>query len=133
MDNREEARTEDSEHLFRGYVVWLILNGRTEDALGLLAKHYGVSIPRLKVGLPSRHKTKASGCYAPKDCTIYLRNSDTLMDPFVILHEFYHHMHISIDKKHRGTEKYADRFANGFLRAYRSLTSTVSKNPAKAA
>lgn len=131
MPNRGTANTEGSEEPFKAYIVWLVLGGKVEDALQLLSKHYKVSVPRLKVGLPSRHKIKASGCYTPKDRTIYLRNSDTIMDPFVILHEFYHHLRISIDEKHKGTEKYADQFAIEFLEAYRSLAAKVSKNPAK--
>jgi hypothetical protein len=131
MPNRGTANTEGSEEPFKAYIVWLVFGGKVEDALQLLSKHYKVSVPRLKVGLPSRHKIKASGCYTPKDRTIYLRNSDTIMDPFVILHEFYHHLRISIDEKHKGTEKYADQFAIEFLEAYRSLAAKVSKNPAK--
>jgi hypothetical protein len=131
MRNRGTANAEGSEEPFKAYIVWLVLSGKVENALQLLAKHYNVSVPRLKVGLPSRHRIKAFGCYAPKDHTIYLRNSDTIMDPFVILHEFYHHLRISIDRKHKGTEKYADQFAIEFLEAYRSLAAKVSKNPPK--
>lgn len=46
-------------------------------------------------------------------------NSDFLGNPFVILHEFYHHLRSkSIDRQHKGTEKNADRFAAEFLKAY---------------
>jgi hypothetical protein len=36
----------------------------------------------------------------------------------VVLHEFYHHLRTSIDKKHRGTEKFAGEFAEEFIKAY---------------
>ncbi len=41
---------------FKAYIVWLILNGRPEESLELLAKNYKVSVPKLKVGLPKKHK-----------------------------------------------------------------------------
>ena len=101
------------------YTVWLILNGKTEEALALLAKNYQVNIPNLKVGLPKGHKVKAYGCYTAKTQTITILNSDILMNPFVILHEFYHHLRSkSVDKMHRGTEKNADKFALEFLLEY---------------
>jgi len=46
-----------------------------------------------------------------------------LKEPFVILHEFYHHTRTGIDTKHRGTEKYANEFAEKFIQAYRSLVA----------
>jgi hypothetical protein len=101
-------------------IVALILNGQAEKALDLLAKNYRVTTPKLKVGLPKGHKTTAYGCYTPKDATISVLNSDVIGNPFVILHEFYHHLRTSIDKKHKGTEKKADKFAREFIEAYQS-------------
>jgi hypothetical protein len=42
-------------------------------------------------------------------------------EPFVVLHEFYHHLRTALDRKHRGTEKYADEFAREFIEAYKSI------------
>ncbi len=104
---------------FKPVVVWLILNGKTEEALTLLAKNYKVNVPTLKVGLPKGHKIKAFGCYTNKNETISVLNSDILANPFVIIHEFYHHLRSKgVDKMHRGTEKNADKFAVEFLREY---------------
>lgn len=104
---------------FKTLVVWLILNGKTEEALELLAKNYHVNVPGLKVGLPKGHKIKALGCYTAKNETISVQNSDVLANPFVIVHEFYHHLRSkAVDKMHRGTEKNADKFALDFLREY---------------
>ncbi|MEM2969054.1 MAG: hypothetical protein QXP44_04515 [Candidatus Bathyarchaeia archaeon] len=112
---------------FKPLVVWLILNGRAEEALALLAEKYGVSTPKLKVGLPKGRKRSALGCYTPKNETISLLNSDAVRNPFVILHEFYHHLRThSVDKLHRGTEKHADKFASEFLRAYETARRTQS-------
>ena len=110
-----------SQDNFKPVVVWLILNGRTEAALTLLAKNYKVRTPNLKVGLPKKHKIKAFGCYSAKDETISVSNSDILVNPFVIIHEFYHHLRSkAVDKMHRGTEKGADRFAMEFIEAYKT-------------
>lgn len=100
-------------------VVWLILNRRTEEALSLLAKNYRVSTPKLKIGLPKGRRKNVFGCYTPKDETISVLNSDVIGNPFVILHEFYHHLRThSVDKQHKGTEKNANKFATEFLREY---------------
>jgi hypothetical protein len=110
---------------FKPYVVWLILNGKTEDALELLAKTYKVNVPNLKVGLPKGHKVKAFGCYTNTNETIAVLNSDIFMNPFVIIHEFYHHLRSKgADKMHRGTEGNADKFALDFLRAYQLFVIT---------
>jgi hypothetical protein len=108
---------------FKPLIVWLVLNGQAEKALELLAKNYRVSTPKLKVGLPKGHRAKAFGCYTPKDATISLLNSDVIRNPFVILHEFYHHLRTSIDKKHKGTEKNADKFAVEFIAAYEAASA----------
>ncbi len=105
----------------------LILNGETQKALELLAKYYGVSVPKIKVGLPRKHR-KILGCYSSKNKTISVLKSDTLREPFVIIHEFYHHLRTNVDAKHRGTEKYADEFAKEFIQAYKSTVAEVSGN-----
>jgi hypothetical protein len=106
---------------FKTYVVWLILNGQTEQALELLAKEYQVTVPALKVGLPKGHKTTAYGCYTAKTQTIALLNSDILVNPFVVLHEFYHHIRSkAVDRVHRGTEGNADKFALAFITEYQA-------------
>lgn len=110
---------------FKPLVVWLILNGKTEEALALLAKNYRVNTPRLKIGLPKGRKKNVSGCYTPKNETISLLNSDVMRNPFVILHEFYHHLRThSVDKQHKGTEKNANKFAAEFLQEYEAAKRT---------
>ncbi len=104
----------------KAFIVSLILNHQTEQALDLLAREYKVNIPRLEIGLPKRHKKKALGVYQSRNETISVLNSDIFGNPFVILHEFYHHLRSkAVDKLHRGTEKNADRFAMDFLTEYR--------------
>ena len=106
---------------FQAWVVRLILSGNAEGALELLAKHYDVTVPVLRVGLPKGHKKNVLGCYTVKDTTIHVLNSDAFCNPFVILHEFYHHLR-TVDKKHRGTERYANKFVHDFIQTYKSVT-----------
>ncbi len=113
---------------FKALTVWLILNGRTEEALKLLAKRYNVIPPRMKVGLPKRHRKDTLGCYTAKDETIYVRDSAAVKEPSIILHEFYHHLRMSVDKKHKGTERYAREFAKEFVKAYQSMTADEIDN-----
>jgi hypothetical protein len=101
-------------------VVWLILNSKAERALGLLSEHFNVSVPSIRVGLPKGRRSTALGCYSSRDRTISVLNSDALKEPFIILHEFYHHLRTAADARHKGTEKYADRFAKEFIEAYKS-------------
>ena len=116
------------EQKFKALVVQLILNGKAEKALELLAEHYSVEVPRLKVGLPKGRKKKTLGCYNVKNETIFVLNSDTLKEPFIILHEFYHHLRTALDAKHKGTERYADEFSKEFIQAYKSMAAKVSGN-----
>ena len=97
------------------------MNGKVEEALGLLAKHYRVDVPKVRVGLPKGRRKNTLGCFTAKNETISVLNSDTLKEPFIILHEFYHHLRIGVDKKHRGTEKNASEFAKEFIETYKSM------------
>ncbi len=121
---RKSAGPDDfSELEFKSTIVSSVAEGKTEQALKLLAEHYRVDLPRMKVGLPRRRGKNVLGCYMAKNKTIYVLNSDVLRHPFVILHEFYHHLRTSVDKKHRGTEKYANEFAKGFIEACKTVNA----------
>ncbi len=102
---------------FKAYIVHLILDGKVEKALEEMAKHYRTSTPKLKVGLPKKQKRRCLACYSAKDKTIYALDSDALKSPFLILHEFYHHIRTGPDSKHRGTEQYANNFARAYVEA----------------
>ncbi len=105
--------------LVRARAVELILEGRVEEALELLSKHYGVRPPRVKVGLPKKH-ARSLACYDPSRRLICLRSSEELRNPLVVLHEYYHHLRFTMGK-HRGTEKHADKYALESYRAYLAL------------
>ena len=103
---------------FKAIIVKLILSGEVNRALNLLSKNHKVKKPILKVGLPKGHKTKTLGCYSTKQSTIMVQNRELLTNPYLILHEFYHHLRTNIDKKHLGTEKNADKFAIEYISEY---------------
>jgi hypothetical protein len=107
----------DVDGAFKADVVHLILANDAEKALASLAEMYKVDTPSLKVGIPKGHVT-VSGCYVLERETIYVASSDGLTDPFLILHEFYHHIR-SISGRHIGTERYANRFAREYIEEYR--------------
>ena len=109
----------NSEYLFKAKIVQMILTKQNVEAIKALSNHYGVDIPHLKVGMPKKYSTKA-GCYVSKTKTIHFMNREYLNNPFVVLHEFYHHLRTR-GREHRGTEKYANRFAEEFIEAFKTL------------
>ena len=103
------------ERQFQDRIVQLIsIEKRPEDALELLSQHYRVEMPALRIGLP-RGEKRALGCYVHREKTIYISSQDYLYDPYVLIHEFYHHLR-NVGGKHRGTERHAKEFALSFLR-----------------
>jgi hypothetical protein len=109
---------------FKPTIVYLILTKQTEQALEMLAKNYNVEVPKLKVGLPKGHTRNSYGTYCGKDQTICVLDSEIFGNPFVILHEFYHHLRSkSVDRQHKGTEKNADKFAVEFIREYQAAAA----------
>ena len=97
-------------------VVSLILDCKTEEALELLSSYYGVEPPGLKVGRP-KGIGKALAVYVASKKTIYVTRGEYMCNPFIILHEYYHHLRTFMGK-HRGTEKYADKFALCIISKY---------------
>ena len=94
-------------------VVQLIREGRPEEALALMGEKYGVSPPKLRIGTV-KGRREAAGCYVAKERTIYLSHADVMLEPYVVLHEFYHHLR-SMEGKFSGSEKHADKFAREFV------------------
>jgi len=110
--------TADLERLFKAEIVELILSGNAEEALERLGKHYGVQPPRLRVGVV-KGRSRSAGVYAGRKRTIFISNGGDLRNPYLILHEFYHHLRTR-GGEHRGTEKHANRFAAEFVAALES-------------
>ena len=104
---------------FKARIVHLILSKNPEEALERLSEYYNVDVPKVKIGMPKGH-VKSRGCYVAGKKTIYFSHRDALYNPYVVLHEFYHHLRTR-DRKHKGTEKRADAFAKGFIETYKEL------------
>jgi hypothetical protein len=109
---------------FKARVVQLILDGRVEEALDILAAFYRTSKPRVRVGVVKGRCQGIYGLYDPAHSTIYISRGDYLRDPLTVLHEFYHHLRYK-DGKHRGNERYAERFAREYVEAYMKLHRTM--------
>jgi hypothetical protein len=107
----------NDEQPFKVKIVKLILAKHADEALQLLSDYYNVDVPRLKVGMPKQGGRNA-GCYVSRTRTIHVMDREKLEDPFVVLHEFYHHLRTQ-GGKHRGTERYADAFARGFIDTFK--------------
>lgn len=108
-----------TERRFKARVVATILDSKTETALEMLCSRYRVSVPRLGVGVLEGRTKGVAAVYSLQRKEILAARREFLYDPFVIIHEFYHHLR-SVSGKHRGTEKQADRFAMDFVDAYRA-------------
>jgi len=111
----------ESDSAFRIRVVKMILDGQPEEALRSLADHYGVDEPDLRVGTVKKHR-KVLGVYVHSEKRIYISKSDLLTNPFVILHEFYHHLRASRIPKNQQVEKRADSFALSYIQAFQQYS-----------
>jgi hypothetical protein len=109
-----------SEEEMKASVVAMILDSRPEEALDLLSKWYRVERPRLGVGVVEGRTKRVAAVYSLRRREILAARREYLYNPFVMIHEFYHHLR-SGSGRHRGTEKEADRFAVEFIRAYQKL------------
>lgn len=81
LDNRTKAQ-----------IVRMILEKQTEKALERLSEFYHVTTPQIVVGTIKGKRRTVYALYIPKEGRIYALNSDIFFNPFVILHEYYHHI-----------------------------------------
>jgi hypothetical protein len=127
LTRRSERRTPGPEEKrFRAMVVAMILDMRTEEAIATLARHYKVDVPRLGVGVFEGKTKGVLAVYSPARKEILAANRESMYDPFVMIHEFYHHLR-SVSGKHKGTEKQADRFAVEHIEAFNEIVSWLRK------
>jgi hypothetical protein len=85
-------------------IVFMILNKRTEEALQLLSLFYNTTPPRIAVGTIKGKRKTVYALYVQKEGKIFATNSEILYNPFIMLHEFYHHIRTKADV-HRGKMK----------------------------
>jgi hypothetical protein len=103
----------------------MILDSDTERALDLLCEYYRVERPRLRIGVVKGRTKGVQAVYSARRKEILAARREFLYDPFTMIHEFHHHLRYFGDD-HRGTEKYADKFAIDFIRAYQNLARKIA-------
>ena len=107
--------------------VYMILNKRTEEALQNLSKFYNTTPPEIVVGTVKGKRKTVYAVYIQRESKIYAMNSDVFYNPFIILHEFYHHIRTK-GGIHRGSEKNANKYAKSFLEAYNRITKQITES-----
>ena len=108
-------------------IVSMILNKRTEEALQNLSKFYNTTPPEIVVGTVKGKRKTVYAVYVQRDSKIYAINSDVFYNPFIILHEFYHHIRTK-GGKHRGSEKNANMYAKSFIDAYNRIIKQITES-----
>jgi len=105
-------------------VVYLILNKKTEEALQNLSRFYKVIPPEIAVGTIKGKRRTVYAVYVQRESKIYCINSDIFYNPFIVLHEFYHHIRTK-GGIHRGSEKYANIYAKSFIDSYKKIVAQL--------
>jgi hypothetical protein len=106
-------------------VVNMILNKKTEDALKILSQFYKVIPPGITVGTIKGKRKTVYAVYVQRESKIYCINSDVFSNPFIILHEFYHHIRTK-GGIHRGSEKHANMYAKSFIKSYKKIIDQIT-------
>ena len=113
-----------TEDQMKAYVVALIFDSNPEEAIRVLSRWYKVSIPKLGIGVVEGKTKGVAAVYSQNRKEILAARREYMYNPFVMIHEFYHHLR-SASGKHRGTEKQADRFALDFVSTYQRIASGI--------
>ncbi len=106
-------------------IVSLILDKRPENALQLLADFYKVKAPKLSVGTVRGHRRNVLAVYLPTKHIILAINQEAFYHPFVIIHEWYHHIRSS-GGVHRGTERHANAYAKSFIDSFEKIKRSLA-------
>ncbi len=112
--------------LTKAKVVEMILCKKTEEAIQSLSAYYKVYPPQIVVGTIKGKRKTVYAVYIPKERKIYCINSDIFYNPFIVLHEFYHHIRTT-GGIHRGSEKHANNYAKSFIVSYNIIIEQIIK------
>ncbi|MDE1764649.1 MAG: hypothetical protein KGI27_00090 [Thaumarchaeota archaeon] len=107
----------DIDDVTKAKIVRMILDGTTEGALEKLSEFYRVETPKIAVGTIKGKRRTVYAVYVPAEKKIYALNSDIFCNPFVILHEYYHHIRSKLGV-HKGSERHANMYAQEFIDSY---------------
>ena len=113
--------------LAKAKVVQMILDKKTEEALNSLSTHYKVNPPQIVVGTIKGKRRTVYAVYVKGEGKIYCINSDIFYNPFIVLHEFYHHIRTT-GGIHKGSEKHANNYAKGFIDSYNKIIEIVIRS-----
>jgi len=115
------------DEMMQARIVQMILTKRTEEALLALSSFYELEPPEIVVGTVKGRRRTAYAVYVQKEKKIYAMNSAIFYNPFVVLHEFYHHLRAR-GGSHRGTERHANAFARHFIDSYKAVVKVAMEN-----
>ena len=104
----------------------MILGKKTEEALQILSRFYNITPPGISVGTIKGKRKTVYAVYVQSERKIYCINSDVFYNPFIVLHEFYHHIRTR-SGIHKGSEKYANMYAKNFIDCYKKITNEITK------
>ena len=110
----------DIDDLTKAQIVKMILEKQTEKALEKLSEFYHVAPPQIVVGTIKGKRRTVYALYVQNERKIYALNSEIFFNPFVVLHEYYHHIRTKLGV-HRGSERNANKFAQEFVDAYKKI------------
>jgi hypothetical protein len=116
--------------LEKAKVVQMILDKNTEEALQSLSAYYKVNAPQIVVGTIKGKRRTVYAVYVQREGKIYCINSEIFYNPFVVLHEFYHHIRTTGDI-HKGSEKYANSYAKSFIDSYKKIIESIANHNQK--
>ena len=109
---------------FKAYIVQLIIDKKTEQAIESLSQLYEINPPQIVVGTIKGKRRTVYAVYVQRECKIYCINSDIFYNPFIIMHEFYHHLRTTAGV-HRGSEKHANLYARDFIDSYNTIINDM--------
>lgn len=107
-------------------IVYMILSKKTEKALQNLSNFYKVIPPEIVVGTIKGRRKTVYAVYVHRESKIYCMNADIFFNPFVVLHEFYHHLRTK-GMVHRGSERHANMYAKSFIDSYKKIIEQIMK------
>jgi hypothetical protein len=105
---------------FKAYIVQLIIDKKTEQAIDSLSRFYEIKPPQIVVGTIKGKRRTVYAVYVQRESKIYCINSDIFYNPFIIMHEFYHHLRTTAGV-HKGSEKHANMYARDFIDSYKTI------------
>lgn len=113
--------------IFRAYIVQLIIDKKTEEALESLSRFYNIRPPDIVVGTIKGKRRTVYAVYVQRESRIYCINSEIFYNPFIVMHEFYHHLRTTAGV-HKGSEKHANTYARRFIESYRTIVNLRQKD-----